>query len=107
MIRTIVGIIGLFTSIMADLGAKPAFALSHYQFRYNNGCIVEPLKKCNCNVTKINSIFEENKSAANVRKVNIENGTVSLDDGSVSNNINSSNNGRDSSICKTRLWNKF
>jgi hypothetical protein len=72
MIRAIVGIIGLFTSMMADLGATPAFALSCYQIGYNDGCTVEPLKKCNCNVTKINSIFEENKSAANGRKVNIE-----------------------------------
>jgi hypothetical protein len=38
MIRTIVGIIGLFTSMVAALGLVPAFALSHYQIGYNDGC---------------------------------------------------------------------
>ena len=38
MIRTIVGIIGLFTSMVAALGLVPAFALSHYQLGYNDGC---------------------------------------------------------------------
>jgi hypothetical protein len=70
-IMIIVGIIGLFTSMMADLGLTPAFAFSHYQIGCNDGCTVEPLKKCNCNVMKVDSIFEENKSASG-RKVNIE-----------------------------------
>ena len=38
MIRTIVGIIGLFISMVAALGLVPAFALSHYQLGYNDGC---------------------------------------------------------------------
>ena len=71
MIMMIVGIIGSFTSMMVDLGSTPAFALSRYQIGYNDGCTVEPLKKCNCNVLKIDSTIEENKSASG-RKVNIE-----------------------------------
>ena len=37
-IRTAVGIIWLFTSMVAALGLVPAFALSHYQLGYNDGC---------------------------------------------------------------------
>src|SRR5919205_3156455 len=36
--RTIVGIIGLFTFMVAALGSTPAYALSHYQIGYNDGC---------------------------------------------------------------------
>lgn len=59
MIRTIVVIIDLFTSMMAALGSAPVFALSRYQIGYNDDCIVEPLKKCNCDVMKIDSILKK------------------------------------------------